>query len=162
MNLRFWLGTLIAGWIGSLIGLFLILPLGLIVVEFVSFPLALGMGALLAALGAGWAGTLLATDGARTRLWPVVGVAEVTALLLALLFLASAALGMALLGPWLVIGVACSVMLALSATLATGRFREARQQASANGRLTLALLGLAVVLVPTVIWVASRFGLTGA
>ncbi len=70
--------------------------------------------------------------------------------------LTSAALRAAILGPWLVTGGICSLILAVSATSAPGRFRRTQQAQ------TLTLHGLAVILVPAVIYVASRFGLTGA
>ena len=162
MKVHVWLGTLLAAWIGSSIGLFLILPLGLIVMEFISFPMALGFAALLAESSASWAGTRLATDQTQTRLLAGVGVAEITAVAIVLLFLTNASLRERIQGPWIGIGALCSFMLAFSASMATWHFRESRQGARGQGRLALILLGLAVLLVPIVIWVASRFGLTGA
>ena len=162
MKVHVWLGTWLAAWIGSSIGLFLILPLGLIVMEFISFPMALGFAALLAAISASWAGARLATDQTRTQLLAVVGVAEATAVAIALLFLTSTSLRESIQGPWIWIGALCSFMLAFSASVATWRFREPSQGARGQGRLALILLGLAIMLVPIVIWVASRFGLTGA
>ena len=157
-----WLATFLAALVGGGLGLVLILPLGLAGIEWVVFPLALAVGALLAALAAGWVGTWLAGDGTRTRLAPVVVVTEATGLALALVVLGSTALRGTLLGP--VIGVAGvgSLVLATAASAATW---AVRRPAAAPGRdltLTLALLALAVVGVPAVVALASLAGLTGA
>jgi hypothetical protein len=162
MNIRFGVGTFLVALVGGGIGLFLILPLGLIVSEFVIFPLALAIAALLAALSTSCAGTLLATDQTRTRILPVVRETEGAALGIALVFLICAALGVAPLGPWLLIGGLCIVILALIASMATGRFREPKQGAPGTARLTLSLLLLAVLIVPLVVWIASLLGLAGA
>ncbi len=102
MQLLFRFGTLVAAWLGSTIGLFLVLPLGLIVIEWLIFPLALAVAALLAALSAGWAATFLARDQTQTRLLPVIGVTEVAAVGIALLFLIMVKLGVAGFGPLIV------------------------------------------------------------
>jgi hypothetical protein len=60
------LATFLAALVGGGAGLLLVLPLGLVVVEWVVFPTALAVGALLAALAAGWVGTWTAGDGTRT------------------------------------------------------------------------------------------------
>lgn len=75
----------VLAFVACLVGTVPAAALGLSVPGEVSLPLATGLGALLAALAAGWAGDFLARDGSRTRLLAVVGVAEVAvALLLAL------------------------------------------------------------------------------
>jgi hypothetical protein len=99
--------------------LLLILPQGLVVVEWVTSPTATAVGALLAALATGWVGTWTAGDGTRTRLGTVV-VAEAAGLALALAALGSAALRGALLGPMIGIVGESSLLLA-SAGVATWR-----------------------------------------
>ena len=162
MQLLFWLGTLVAAWFGSIISLFLVLPLGLIVVEWLIFPLALGIAALLAAVSGGWAGTFLARDETQTRLLPVIGLTEAAAVGVALLFLIMVRLGLASFGPLIVPAVIFSLILTLSASAATWRFRRPKQDTGSEVKLTVTLLVLAVVSVPGVVFLASLFGLAGA
>ncbi|MGH2349984.1 MAG: hypothetical protein ACRDJN_00015, partial [Chloroflexota bacterium] len=82
------LGAIAAALLGALVGVIVVFPFGLVVAEVVIFPLALGVAAVLATVGAGLAGTVLANDGTRTRLKPVLAVAEATAAVLAVLLLA--------------------------------------------------------------------------
>jgi hypothetical protein len=162
MQLLFRLGTLVAAWLGSIIGLVLVLPLGLIVVEWLIFPLALAVAALLAALSAGWTGTLLAQDQSLTRLLPVIGITEVVGIGVAPIFLIMVRLGMASFGPLIVPAVIFSLILTLSASAATWQFRSPKQGTGSEVKLTVMLLVLAVVSVPGVVFLASLFGLAGA
>ena len=162
MQLLMALVTFLVALIGAMSGLFLLLPLGLVVHELVIFPLALAIAALLAAIAANWAGSGLARDETRTRLLPVVGATEGVALVALLVVIANFALRLAIFNRIMIIAVFCGLMLALGATVATWRFRRSKESPSSDGLLTLALLGLAVVAVPVVIFVASLFGLTGA
>lgn len=155
------LGAFLAALVGSALGLFLVLPLGLIATEWVIFPLALGVAALFAALAAGWAANWLAAGGPRTRLAQVVVATVVVAAVMAAILLATTAFRQALLGPVGYIGLFCALALALAATLATGRFRTP-ERASGEVLLTVGLLALAVLLVPGVLFVAWLAGLTGA
>jgi hypothetical protein len=79
-------GIPIVALAGGFLGGYVTLPWGLVTPLFVVWPLALGFGALLAALGASWTGTLLSPDGTRTRLSRVVLASEVVAAALALAF----------------------------------------------------------------------------
>jgi hypothetical protein len=162
MSLLFRLGTLLAAWAGSIISLFPVLLLGLVVVEWVIFPLGLVIAGLLAALSAGWAGTLLARDQTQTQLWPVIWITEVAAIGTALIFLLLVRLGAASFGPLIIPILIFSLILALCAGVATWRFRSAKQETKSEVKLTVGLLVLAVVSVPAVIFIASLFGLTGA
>jgi hypothetical protein len=155
------LGTFAAALIGSAVGILTDLPLGLIASEFVIFPLALGVSAILASVCAAWAGNFLAGDGTSTRLLQVVGVTEVVAAIMAVLVLAGASLRLVLLGPLIYVAVACACALAIGAGLATWRFRGA-ERAAGDGRLSLGLLVLAVVSVPAIIFIAWLAGLAGA
>ncbi len=156
------LGTFVAGWLGSLLGLFLVLPLGLIVVEWLIFPLALVIAALLAALSAGWAGTYLARDQMQTNLIPVISITAVLGLGLALIFLWLVRVGFASFGPLLTPIALLSLMLSLSATLATWHFRTSQQARGNAIKLTIILLLLAIISVPSIVFLASSFGLAGA
>jgi hypothetical protein len=160
------LATFIAALAGSIVGMILILPLSLVVHEAVILPLALAVAALLAALSASWTGTLLTPNHTRTRLVRVVAATEAAATLVALLLIAllsiDAAMVMTILPTPAVIGGVASLVLALSATVATGHFRRSQYIAGRDAILTVAFLVLAVVSVPAVLFVASLFGLTGA
>lgn len=156
------LGTLVAGWLGSLLGLVLVLPLGLIVVEWLIFPLALLIAALLAALSAGWAGTYLARDQTQTNLVPVIGITAALGVGLALLFLWLVRMGRANFGPLIVPVLIFSLILALSAAFATWYSRTVQQHRGRALRLTVILLVLALISVPGIVFLAARFGLAGA
>lgn len=140
----------------------IVLPLGLIVIEWLIFPLGLVIAAVLAALSAGWVGTYLAHDQTWTQLAPVIGVTVAVAVGVALLFLVFVRLGMTGFGPLIIPVVIFSLILALSASIATWRFRRPQQDKRGDVRLTVALLVLAVASVPSVVFLASRLGLAGA
>ena len=165
MRFLLWLGIFAAALASAVIGIFVVLPFGLVVHELVILPLALLVGALLAGVGASWAGTRLDSGPTRPRLLAVVAVAESLAVLLSLIVVALTAADATqpaqLLPPPGVVGIVGSLVLALAASLAALRLREPRG-ASSQARLLAALLGLAVLSVPTTIAVASLFGLTGA
>ena len=161
------LATFGAALLGSLAGVLVVLPLGLVAAELVVFPLTIGVAALLAALAVGWAGSLLAPDGSRTRLLPTVRAAGamatvVAALLLAYLALAERVLPRVLAVPPIVLGAVSALLLAAGATAATWRYRTAERRLARDVRLTLALLALAGASVPAVLVAASLVGLTGA
>jgi hypothetical protein len=160
-------GTFLAALLGSLAGVVPLFPLGLVAPEVVVYTLAAGVGAVFAALAAGWAATLLARDGSRTRLLAAVGFTEAVAVAAVVLLLAYRVLAARLL-PFvldvrpIVLAVACALLLAAGATVAAWRYRSAGRYPGGDGRLTLALLALAVASVPAVLYVASLFGLIGA
>lgn len=79
-----YLGVLAACLAGGLVGDQSTILLFIIVDETLSYFLSLCFIALVAALCAVLAGNVLAADGRRTRLWLVVGVSEVAAVLVAL------------------------------------------------------------------------------
>jgi len=161
-----WFVTFLVALACAVVGIFLMLPLGLVVQDAVVLPLATVVGALLAALGAGWAGTRLARDGTRTRLLPLVGATEGAAVLLALILVGLQAVEEAqparFLPPPGVIGLVVGLLLALCASLAAWRLRTPAGAASGDVQLTLLLLGLVIVGVPGVIAIAAFFGLVGA
>jgi hypothetical protein len=156
----------VAALAGAIIGMFAVLPLGLVVHELVILPLALFVGALFAALGASWAASQLARDKTHTRLLPVVIYAEagalIAAMIIVVLYLADARRPVNTFPPPGVIAIAVSLALALDVSLAARRFRAAPSEGRSQTRLALTLLAVAVVGVPLVIMIASLFGLTGA
>lgn len=162
-----YLATAVAALLGSMVGMILVLPFGLVVSEVVIFPVAAAISALLAALCGGWAATGLAPDRSRTRLLPAVGASEVVAVLVAMLLLAylgfsQAALPRVVAVPPLMLGTAAAVVLAVGATLAAWRFRSAEGRTPDDVRLTLVLLALGLAGVLAAFFLASLAGLTGA
>ena len=130
-----------------------LLPYGLEMPAEVLLPLVLVVASLFAAIGASWAGTLLAPGWTRTRLLPVVGVSLATAAVVALM----AAVIAALLGPVLMnqaivteyravfeiliplAGLLVVIAVPMSAGWATWRFRGPRGRMGWGALLTLAL-----------------------
>lgn len=112
---------------------------------------AFGIGALFAALAAGWVGTLGAPDRTRSRLLVVVGASEATAAFVAVggfLVLQYAVPRSSLLLPGLALlffmmGMA---VVALASSWATLRFRSPRRRLPLDILATLGLLGLMVSL----------------
>jgi hypothetical protein len=150
-----------AALIGSAVGIFLVLPLGLIASEFVIYPLALFVAALLASVGAGWAANFLSPDDTRTRLLHVAGATVGLAAIIAVVLLAIETFRVALLGPVIYIGVFSALVLALAASVAAWYFRT-QEKGSRDGLITFGLIALAVLIVPVVIFLASLAGLIGA
>lgn len=126
--------------------------MGLTVPGQVSLPLAMGLGALVATLVAGWAGNLLfARDGSHTRLLAVLGMTEAAAMVVACIVLLVFLLG----GPFALLGLLFvgAGVIALSATVATRRLRR-----PADGLLLD--LGISVGLL--ILGPVALFGLTEA
>jgi hypothetical protein len=138
----FWrIGVPIAAVLGGFIGGYVVLPWGLVTPFFIVAPLATGIGALLAALGGSWAGTLLSPDGTRTRLLPVVLASEVTAALAVILLVAPI-----LLGPLILRFSFGTVIIALGASWATWRFRGPRGSMDRGAAITLVLAMIVLIL----------------
>jgi hypothetical protein len=165
MRWLLWLGIFAAALASAVIGIFVVLPFGLVVHELVILPLALLVGGLLAGAGASWAGTRLDSGPTRPRLPAVVAVSESVAAALASIVVALSAADARqpaqLLPPPGVVGIAAGLTLALAAGLAAMRFREPRG-VGAQTRMFVTLLAVAVLSVPATIVVAALFGLTGA
>lgn len=157
-----WLVILGAAFAGSLAGLFVIVPLSLIISELVIYPLALGVAALLASLSAIWAQRRTATDGLLARIWPVVGLTEASAAMIAALLFGTMALHLRSNGPaiWPMSGSA--VVLAGSAVAAVWSCRAPRDGETDDARITIGLLVLAALAVPVIAFAASLAGLAGA
>jgi hypothetical protein len=162
-SLLSWLATFVAALVVGGAGVLFVATLGLILIEWIAFPLALVVGGLLAALSAGWVGNWQADDGSRTRLASAIAVVEAAALALALVVLVSARLREALLGPLLGLVAFCSLLLAAIAAVATwGYRRPANRPLTGDLTLTLTLLAVATIGVPTVVLLAAFSGLGGA
>jgi hypothetical protein len=111
---------------------------------------AFGIGALFAAIAAGWVGTLGASDRTRSRLLAVVGTSETTAVVVAVigfLVLRSAVLRSSVLLPVLSVlffGLGMAVV-ALVSSWAALRFRSPRRRLALDILTTFGLLGLMVL-----------------
>src|SRR5215204_3346122 len=121
-----WIGTLAAGIVAGAIGMFLVLPLGLIAHEYLIYPMALGLSALFASIAASWISNLLSSDGTRSRLLRVVGLTEGAAVALGAIVLLVLTFRESLLGPVATIGIVSCLILGVAATVAAGRSRTAR------------------------------------
>ena len=126
-------GVVGAAFVGGMFGALPVFPLGLGVQEFVIWPLTLIIGALFAAITAAWIGTLFARDQMRSGLLAIVGVAETTAVVVAPVFyLLTFPLGARIYGLGL-----CMLIVALSASWATGRYRSSRGRLGWDGAIML-------------------------
>ncbi len=148
---------------GTVVGM-LVLPFGLVVVEFIILPLTFGIAALFAALGASWAGILLSPDNTSSRILPVVGVSEATAGVVVVLLLIPG-VGVSLFryvgSPAVLLG-AVMVLIGLSTSWAAWHFRKPVRHTAKDALMTLGLVGLAVLIFVGTIYVASLFGMVGA
>lgn len=144
-----WLVAMVAGTIGA----FPVVVMGLVVPEAVVWPLSLGTGAILAAAGALWAGTLLDPGRTHSRPTPILVVCLSTAAVISTTYLAVQLLGGSLIvvstGFTLLIGL---VVIALSASVATWRFRDIGRNFRRDALLTLLLLMLVPVAVSITIY----------
>lgn len=132
-----------------------LLPYGLEMPAEYLLPLVLVVASLFAAIGAGWAGTLLGPGRTRTRLLPVVGISLATAAVVALMAAAIAALGPSVMSEAVVAeyravfeiliplaGLLVVIAVPMGAGWAAWRFRGPRGR---MGRAALLTLALAVV-----------------
>jgi hypothetical protein len=156
------LGVVGAAFVGGMFGALSVFPLGLVVHEFVIWPLTLIIGALFAAILAAWIGTLLAPDQMRSRLLAIVGAAEAIAVVVALVYLLALPLWSVL--PWIFsariysLGL-CMLIVALSASWATGRYRSSRGRLGWDGGI---MLGGAVVIAALLILLSGAGTWIGA
>jgi hypothetical protein len=150
-----WLPTQIA----SLTATTLLFTLGLILIEFLLYPLALGISALLAGLTAVWASNRLVHDGLQASAEAVVLRCEAAAAVLSLILIAVSASGRTA-GPVVFASSVSAVVLAVVATYGaiTQRFAA---QGNQRRRILLWLL-LALMAIPVVIFVAAQLGWAGA
>ena len=154
---KFLLAALVALICGVAADMVLVLPYALSSEAWRMWFAAFGIGALFAALAAGWVGTLIASDRTRSRLLIVVGSSEAVAAIMAVggfLVLRSAIGSSALLPvlPLLFLGLGIAV-IALASSWTALRFRSPRRGLAQDILATLGLLGLMVVVhVKTIIF----------
>ena len=160
-----WLVAFAVALVVSAVAGFFVFALGLILPETLSYPLAFATVALLAALGAGWLGTLLSPDGRRSRLPAVVGVTELVALAALVVVVAlrlSPLARTAFFNRNVYTLLLATVVVSATASTATWRLRTAAGSTGRDAGLSLGLLALAVVAFVATIAVASLLGIAGA
>ena len=150
--LRYLMVWIVAMLVGTL-GAFPVATMGLVVPESVVWPLSMGTGAILAAVGALWAGTLLDRGRTHGRPIPILGVCLSTAAVISIAYTAMQLMGGYLIavstGVTLLIGIA---VIALNASVATSWFRDTGRNLRQDALLTLLLLVLVPVVVSTTIY----------
>jgi hypothetical protein len=152
---------------GTIVGSLILPFLGLVLHDLILWPLAFGVGALFAAIGAGWVGTLLASDQTRSHLLAVVGGSEAIA---AVVTVIGFFLGGFYSPAWRMPGFGVSVpvrfglgmvIIALAASWATGHFRSRGRRLGQDAITTVGLVVVSLLAVIGTLLVASIFGLAG-
>jgi hypothetical protein len=121
----------------------------------------LGVVALLTAVTAVMLSNRLAADGQHSPAKPAVLVNEGVAVILTILLIVVNLTG-ALDGPVIFIVIPAAVILTITAFMAARRYRSIQSPASGERRQILIWIGLALLAIPLVIFVASLFGWAGA
>lgn len=156
-----WLIVLFVTLLVSVVATTFLFTLGLVLVEFLLYPLALGITALLAGLTAVWLTNRLSNDNLQTPVAAVVRWCAGTAVLLALLLILGNALGW-LPFPVIYVSSSSAIILALVATYAATQLRTAAPVEQPTTRRIVAWLIIAFLAIPLIIFVASLFGWAGA
>jgi hypothetical protein len=156
-----WLIVLFVTLLVSVVATTFLFTLGLVLIEFLLYPLALGISALLTGLTAVWLTNRFSRDDFQTPVAAVVRWCEGTAVLLALLLILANALGW-LPFPVIYVSSSSAIILALVATYAAAQLRQAAPVEQPATRHIVAWLVIAFLAVPLVLFVASLFGWAGA
>lgn len=161
-------GILIVALLGGNVAGMLVFPFGLVVHEFVIWPLTFGICAIFAAIGAGWASNLLVPGHTRSRLLPVVGISEATAAVVAIALLALTAFLFprfpafaSMLGPPVFLLGTGVIFIAMSASWAAWHFRSLESRVGKEIAITIGLVGLAILAFVATLFLAGLFGLAG-
>ena len=160
-----WLAAFVATLVVSTVPGYVVFALGLVLPEALSYPLGFAIVALLAALGAGWLGTLLAPDRARSRLLAIVGVTELVALVALVVLVAlrlSPLARTALFNRNIYSLLFATIAVSASASTATWRLRTTATSPGRDALLTLGLLALAVLAIVGTVAIASLLGVARA
>jgi hypothetical protein len=161
ISLHIWLLVWLPTQIVSLTAAIFLFTFGLILIEFLLYPLALGIGALLSGLTAVWVSNRLFKDGLQTSMEAVVLRCELAAVILSLILIAASAGGFTAVPPILTAGAAAFV-LALVATYCKIKLRRPPIPSTNAPRRAIVLLVIALMAIPAVIFIASLFGWAGA
>jgi hypothetical protein len=160
-SLLIWLLVWILTLVISLVSVTLLFTLGLILIEFLLYPLALGVSALLVSLTAVWTSNQLVRDDLQTPVKAVVVRCEGAAVLLALILIIGYA-GDWLPSPPIVVSSIAATILAIIATYSARQLRQPPITDPYQTRRIVIWLIVALAAVPIVIWLASLFGWAGA
>ncbi|MDI3339494.1 MAG: hypothetical protein QJR03_03060 [Sphaerobacter sp.] len=138
----------LAALLAALLGMLLVVPFGFAVPEGIVWLLAVGFGALTAALAGGWVANGVAPGGTRSRFYAVVGATEVGAAVVAL---TTAILHFTPVG-WFVpdlfsLVVLAAAALALIVNAVVWRSRAERSILRRDLAVTAGLLALGILLV---------------
>ncbi len=156
------IGVVIAALVGGMAGALPVATLGLVVPEYVTVPLSLIAGALVAGISAGWAANLLAPDRTRSMLPAIAGISVAAGAVVAVAGLGLSAAGASLVFPnrfsMLLLSMA---VIAIGVSFATWHFRRIDGRLTRDLLTTLGLLGaLIVVILGTVFTTCSLMGCT--
>ncbi|MCA9997106.1 MAG: hypothetical protein KDE56_15215 [Anaerolineales bacterium] len=139
----------------------LLFALGLILIEFLLYPLALGIGGLLAALLASWLANRLVDDGKYTAPLAITAVSLLVAIIWAIALLLIN-VGRIINLPPVFYSLSAATILAITATVTSNRLRRIQQPRPHETRRLLRWLLIAFVAIPVIIYLASLVGLAGA
>jgi hypothetical protein len=145
----------------SFISSFFLFSLGLILIEFLVYPLALSITALFTALTAVFLSNLLLDKGQHTPPRPVVMACEGTAVALAILLIILTVAKL-LSVPGIFIVIPATLLLTSTALIAAKRHRSDQPVATNERKQVMLWIAIAIVAVPLVIFIASLFGWAGA
>lgn len=148
-------GILVVALVCGNLGGVPVLSFGLVMYEWVLWPLTFSISAIFAAIGAGWVGNLFAPGYARSQFLPIVGVSEVAATIVTVI---AVVVAVVLYVPFFIppiyrfgFGV---IFIALSASEATWHFRSPESSLGKDVTITMGLVGLAVVIFVSTVNVA--------
>jgi len=145
----------------SLVSSTFLFAFGLILLEFLLYPMALGIVALFAALTASWSSNWLIADEQHTPPRPVVIACEGLALVLVVLLIILWSAG-ALDVPPIFVSTPAALLLAATALVTTKSNRSSQPAAAHEKRQTLIWIAFSILAVPLIIFIASLFGWAGA
>lgn len=134
---------------------------GLILREFLLYPMALGIAALFTALTAAWSSNWLILDKQHTPPQPVVIACEGLAVVLSVLLIILQAAGTLNIPP-IFVSTPAALLLAITALVVTKSNRSAQPVAASEKRQTLIWIAISILAVPLIIFIASLFGWAGA
>ena len=156
-----WLIVWLFTQVVSLVSVTFLFALGLILIEFLLYPLVLGIGGLLVGLTAVWLSNLLVKDDLETPVNAVVGRCEVTAVALSLILIPAAFVNM-LPSPPIFVRTAAATILAVAASyFAYQQRRPPIDDPDCTPRIIIWLF-VAIASIPVVIYLASLVGWAGA
>ena len=156
-----WILVIVLTFLVSFASHFLLFSLGLILIEFLLYPLALGISALVTALTATFLGNFLLSNEQHTPPRPVVMACEGIAAVLAILLIILNAANLTNWPPIFII-IPTTLLLSTTALIAVKRHRS-DQPAAANERKQVFLwIVIAIIAIPLVVFVASLLGWASA